>query len=238
MIDLDKKEVEYAKVLIESGDAVCPRCGSIGKLTLRTERKFLRTTAKLYCPNCGAFWEDMSSWRREIETMSIETLKREGLTEPYPFEVPIMLEKDEVPYLVWDVVDFYEGRKYTYNSQSIGVSLRVTKGVWLHPRIGEGSAESEDIMKLLDTGSLILTNKRIVFVGEKKAISTKLKDLISVEVGARIGKAGFLSIAKRGKQRIEAYQMSMPNLTKEFILIAHEKHKNENSHLIPRAREG
>ena len=42
-----------------------------------------------------------------------------------------------------------------------------------------------------------------------------------------VGEAGFLSIAKRGKQRIEAYEMSMPNLTKEFVLTAHEKYTNK-----------
>jgi len=166
----------------------------------------------------------MSSWRRETETKCIDTLRKEGLTEPYPFEVPIMLEKDEVPYLVWEVVDFYEGRKYTFKSESMGVSLPVTKDIWLHPRIEEGSVESEDIMKLLDTGSLILTSKRLAFVGKKKVITTNLIDLISVEVSSRVGEAGFLSIAKRGKERIEAYRLSMPNLTKEFILATREKH--------------
>lgn len=228
MIGLEKQDVEYAKTLIESGDAVCPRCGGIGKLRLDNERKFLRTITRLHCPTCGAFWENMAAWREELETKSIEYLREKGLTEPYPFEVPIMLEKDEVSYGVW-YVDLYEGRRTTYQSKSMRVSLRVMKGVWVHPRTGGGVSESEDIMKLLDIGSLVLTNRRLVFVGEKRVITTRLTDLINVDVDVEVGQEGFLSIAKHGKQKIEKYWLSMPNLTKELILIAREKHVKQNT---------
>lgn len=229
MIFLNKQDVEYAKRLIESGNTVCPRCDSVGNLTLQREKKIFSTSYKLRCQKCNAIWENMLSYNQEMENQCIETIKREGLTEPYPFEVPILMEKGEKPYLVRENVSFFEGRKYTYTSNSIGVSLRLAKGIWLHPRTGGGSGQSEDIMKHFDDGSLILTDKKLVFIGTKKAITTKLKDLLSVDTSSEIGEAGFLLIAKHGKQRVEAYSLLMPNLTKEFILAAHEKYIREDN---------
>jgi len=216
---------EEARAIINAGYGICPRCD--GKLSIYIQRKFFTKVSSLYCPSCKAFWEDVFSLHKEMEQASIETLKRKGLSEPWPFEVPILLGKDEIAYLVLGgeniKVSFYEGRKYTYHSSSMGVSLRVTKGVWLHPRVGSGSVQSEDVLELMDTGKLVLTNKRLIFVGNKISISTELEKLISVETDADIGQDGFLYIAKQGKQRIEAYLIRMPNLIREFILLDHEK---------------
>lgn len=212
---------EEAQAILDAGYAICPRCD--GKLSVSTERRFLTKVSKLHCPSCNVFWEDIASFHTEMEQASINTLKKEGLSEPWPFEVPIMLGKGEIVYIVRSQVEFHEGRKQTFRSSGMGVSLRMAKGFWIHPRVGAGSAESEDIMKLIDVGSLVLTNRRLVFVGEKRSISTELGDLLAVDADVDTGQTGYLYVAKEGKQRVEAYLMPMPNLMKEFILLAHEK---------------
>jgi len=145
----------------------------------------------------------------------IEEFKRQG---SLPFEVPIILKKTEVPYLSWPNVILYEGRRYTYHSTSLGTSVRVAKGFWIHPRVGRGDIQSEDVMRFTDAGSLTLTDKRLVFVGEKRTTPVDLKKIIGVEV-----KDGLLYVAREGKQRIEAYEVPMPHLTKECILMACEE---------------
>ena len=142
------------------------------------------------------------------------------------------IRKNEIAYLVLgsdpSPIRFYEGRKYTYSSSSIGLGLRLTKGLWLNPRVGRGTIEREDVLKQLDLGKLVLTNKRLIFVGKKRSITTKLSKLISVETDAEIGLDGFLHIAKQDKQRVEAYLVRMPNLVREFIYKAYEKNVLQN----------
>jgi len=74
-------------------------------------------------------------------------------------------------------------------------------------------------MKLLDEGSFILTNKRILFIGGKKSIQMSLKSILAIDVK----EDGLLYIARERKKRIEAFSMPLPRLTKEFIILAHRE---------------
>lgn len=221
---------EEARAVIDSGRGICPRCSTtsnVVKLSVHSERRLFKKTTKLYCPSCNVFWEDLSSFEQEYDKACAKGLREQGLSAwieefkrqgSLPFEVPIILKKNEVPYLSWADVILYEGRRYTYRSTSLGTSVRVAKGFWIHPRVGRGDIQSEDVMRFIDAGSLTLTDKRLVFVGEKRTASVDLRKLIGVEV-----KDGLLYVAREGKQRIEAYEVPMPYLTKECILMACEE---------------
>jgi len=131
------------------------------------------------------------------------------------------LDKGETVYLVRENVGLYEGRRYTFRGSGLGVSLRLARGIWIRSGSGYGSAESEDIMKLLDEGSFILTNKRILFIGNKKSIQISLKSILAVDVK----EDGLLYIARERKKRIEAFSMLLPRLTKEFITLAYQQQR-------------
>jgi hypothetical protein len=179
------KEVE-AQAIVAAGYGICPRCE--GPLSVYNERRFLKKISKLHCHSCSVFWEDIILFHREVEQASINGLQNWS-GEPWPFEVPFLLEKNEVAYMVFgsDVtpVGLYEGRT------------------------------SGDDLTFLDDGKLVLANNRLLFVGRKRSISTKLKNLISVDTEAELGYDGFLHIAREGKQQIEAYLLRMPNFVKE-----------------------
>lgn len=194
---------------------ICPRCE--GKLSVAS-RGFISKTYFLRCNLCKAIWEDASVFLNEFEDASIEVLRKEGVS-PWPFEVPVLLDKGETTYLVRDNVGFYEGRRYTYRSSGMGMSLRVARGLWIRTGSGGGSAQSEDIMKLLDEGCFVLTNKRIIFIGDKKSIQIPLRELLAID----IKEDGLLYIAREGKKRIEAFSMLLQRLTKEFITLAYQE---------------
>jgi len=203
---------EEATALLNPG--ICPRCES--KLSIDSKGLIFKDYF-LVCKSCDSIWKDYSEFLNEFEETSIETLKKEGLS-PWSFEVPVLLRDNETAYLVRENVGLYEGRRYTYQSSGMGMSLRVARGVWMRSGSGSGSIENEDMMKLLDEGSFVLTNKRIIYVGDMKSIQIPLKQILAVEV-----KDGLLYIARERKKRIEAFSMPLPRLTKEFIALTYKE---------------
>lgn len=204
---------EEATALLNPG--ICPRCE--GKLSV-VSKGFIFKEYSVKCESCASIWENYSEFLNECEEASIETLKKEGLS-PWPFKVPVLLRKNETAYLVRENVCLYEGRRYTYRSSGVGMSLRVARGVWMRSGTRSGSIESEDIMKLLDEGSFVLTNKRIIFVGDRKSIQIPLKHILAVDVK----EDGLLYIARERKKRIEAFSMPLPKLTREFVALAYKE---------------
>jgi len=109
-----------------------------------------------------------------------------------------MLKKNE--RLVFDIpeISLCEERSVRLKGGYQGFSVRLMKGVSY--RFGGMSGGSEQQVVQLDSGNLILTNKRIVFSGEKvsKDISlSKINTIEPLENG--------ISITRSGKQKTEYY---------------------------------
>lgn len=194
---------------------LCPKCGDPLRLI---SKGFISKSYSVSCSSCGSVWQDYSAFLNDMEQALTSTLKENEL-EPWPYEVPIMLKKNETTYLVREKVGIHEGRKYSYQGSSSGVSFRVASGVWLRQGSSSGSAESRDIMKLLDTGELTLTNQRLVFTGGLKTIEVPLDEIIAVDVK----EDNLLYVARKNKVRIEAFSIWFPNLMKEYIIKVIEK---------------
>ena len=79
----------------------------------------------------------------------------------------IALKSDEKLYFKIGGVYLYEGRSFTI-SRSIDI------------RAGKGSAKAERSGDALDTGSLYLTDKRVVFLGINKAATIPLEYVMGV----------------------------------------------------------
>jgi hypothetical protein len=97
----------------------------------------------------------------------------------------LILQKSEVCYLSLPAQLYEErvvSRNYTGGSQ--GVSIRIVKG--LTYRVGQqrGQMISQTGMTLISDGFLVVTNKRIVFSGSRKSVSTPLDKLLDLHVFA------------------------------------------------------
>ena len=84
--------------------------------------------------------------------------------------VDVILKKQEEAYFDTQVIFYEERTKRIYQGGSAGTSIRVARGVSFRIGANKGNAVSEDYMKQIDTGEFIITNKRIVFVGENKRL--------------------------------------------------------------------
>lgn len=84
-----------------------------------------------------------------------------------PIASAISLQKNENAYYTAQV-NWYEERTRTSRVSYAGVatSVRIAKGVYLRSGKFTPAVYSEAYLKLIDTGSIFITNKRIIFVGE------------------------------------------------------------------------
>jgi hypothetical protein len=69
----------------------------------------------------------------------------------------------------------------TYRAGSPGISIRVVKGLSL--RLGgiAGRSENHEELRALDVGTLILTSKRLIFIGSVRTKNIPLADVLGLE---------------------------------------------------------
>lgn len=95
---------------------------------------------------------------------------------------PVILKKNETTTLVMGNISFLEARsvRQTIGGYA-GPTIRVAKGVSF--RLGGVSARSvsHEELKKIDQGELVLTNKRLIFLGSKRTININLNKIIAIE---------------------------------------------------------
>lgn len=115
-------------------------------------------------------------------------------------EVGIRLQRGESCYFK-AAVAWYEYRSVTKSINYGGITsrVRIAKGIYLSAGSVGAQRLTEDILKLIDLGSLYLTNKRLIFVGNRANKSIRLTQVLNFEPmanGVRIekehGKTPFL----------------------------------------------
>lgn len=95
---------------------------------------------------------------------------------------PIIPKKNEVTNLVMLNISFLEARSVRQTIGGYGgPSIRVAKGVSF--RLGGVSARSvsHEELKKIDQGTLVLTNKRLIFLGSKRTINIDLRKIMAIE---------------------------------------------------------
>jgi hypothetical protein len=73
------------------------------------------------------------------------------------------------------------GRRYEGGSS--GISFRVARGVRFNIGRQRGHSVSETAAVTTSSGELIITNKRIAFLGDRKSLAIKLDKLLEIEPG-------------------------------------------------------
>jgi hypothetical protein len=93
----------------------------------------------------------------------------------------LLLKKDETINLVLTGVNFLEPRAVRYTQGGgAGASYRVSKKVTLRTGGLAAKSRSVDEIKKIDTGTLTITNKKIVFSGSIKTITIDLRKLVDL----------------------------------------------------------
>jgi hypothetical protein len=119
-------------------------------------------------------------------------------------EPDIIIQKSEVCYLQVRNVNWYELRsvrqRVSYSGYS--TSFRVAKGFYLRSGSYKPKSYSTDQMTLIDSGTIYLTNKRIIFTGNKKNSNIRIDKILNltpytdgVEIDKETGKSPTLQIS-------------------------------------------
>jgi hypothetical protein len=102
--------------------------------------------------------------------------------------------------------NLYEMRAHR---QSVGVSFRVAKGVY----VGKRAYVSKDHLDRTAVGTVILTNQRLLFVGAAKTITIQIGNIIAAQAGR-----DHLQIHSEKRQRPVVFQF--PSAQLAALLIA------------------
>lgn len=154
---------------------------------------------------------------REISKQKKELTRLRLLTEIQDGNIPtlttsnIVTQKDERIYWIEPSSLLEEkviNRRYVGGSQ--GVSFRIMKGVSYRVGGHKGHYEVDKGNVEVSSGDLIITNKRIVFSGDKKSFSTRLDKIIDINLfnnGLQFSeinknKPRLISFKKKGNQEI------------------------------------
>jgi len=62
-----------------------------------------------------------------------------------------------------------------------GTSVRVAKGVSFRVGGMKARSESHEELRIIDQGSLVLTNKRLIFIGSKRTTNIDLRKIVAIE---------------------------------------------------------
>ena len=102
-------------------------------------------------------------------------LIKDGLPE---LDAAINLQKSEICHFYCKSVDWIEERAVGASYNGVGARLKIAKGLYL--RSGSISINTQYAPKIVDSGEAYLTNKRIVFVGNKSGKSIRLNKVVGI----------------------------------------------------------
>ena len=142
----------------------------------------------------------------------------------------IALGKNELCLMVmnnvqlWEertVQSYHKGRKGVAFGKfmAIGIPTPRILGIKLETRGSPGKTIAFQQQKMIDTGSLYITTKRVIFVGNKGNKNMKLESILEV-----ISNNDSIFI-RRGKEIIENYRGIKGNLTTRVIYGAAKNHR-------------
>ena len=114
--------------------------------------------------------------------------------------VPDCFGHDEDVFAVFPVT-LMESRAVRYSRSNYGgPTIRIMKGFSYRFGSSVGQSESVEEMRTLDSGTLVVTTKRLAFVGSIRTNSTDLNDVISVE-----DYSDGIRVHREHKQKAETY---------------------------------
>lgn len=122
----------------------------------------------------------------------------------YASDLPVLLRNEEYPVAVL-YCDLYEERSYR---NYFGGGVRINKGVSLFA----GQSRSKSELQIIDNGSLIVTDERIIFVGKKRNTNIEYNKLLSLECYDNC-----ITSHKTGKSKAEVFFTPGSNAIKYLV---------------------
>ncbi len=98
-----------------------------------------------------------------------------------PISCSINLQKNEECYFEIPQAQLQKWKKERVSYGGVGLSFKVAKGVRFYTGTGRITS-SQDVLKTEDTGAIYITNKRWIFVGNKKTITIKLDKILDFNI--------------------------------------------------------
>ncbi len=95
---------------------------------------------------------------------------------------PVLLKNDEKLSIIMHNVSFRESRAVRQTVGGYGgPTFRIAKGVSFRMGSVAARSESHEELRTIDHGSLILTNKRLIFIGSKRTNNINLNKIVAIE---------------------------------------------------------
>lgn len=171
------EEEDFLKINVEAYKAAFKAIISDGIITQEEERNIQEIQSTLMV--------DANQISSELQTLEYHRQLRE-LQQGY---LPVLsvagliLKANEVAHFVIEA-GLLEERVVNrgYQGGSAGVSIRVAKGVSFRVGQQKGRMISEKGIVEVDTGTFVVTNQRLMFVGSKKSFSYPFSQLIGYQV--------------------------------------------------------
>jgi hypothetical protein len=130
---------------------------------------------------------------------------------PKPVESPLVMKRGEQAYLSWPAALARHVSKTTFVGGSQGMSFPIGH-TGIRYRLGtfRGHPVTQDVIRQIDQGTLVLSNQRLVFIGASKSTSTPLPKLLHVEVYT-----DGLGVFQEGRENPNIYLIGQPG---QFML--------------------
>jgi hypothetical protein len=120
--------------------------------------------------------------------------------------IPSGLDVDEEALGVFPNVNLMEARAVRYSRGAYaGPTIRIAKGLSFRLGASQGQSTSVDELRVIDHGTLLLTSKRLAFLGSMRTNSVALEDLISIEPYS-----DGIAVHRERKQKAENYALTRP----------------------------
>lgn len=117
----------------------------------------------------------------ELGQASILTDLQQGRTPRYNIQAPIILTKGEIALWCYNNVTMYQEKvRREYVGRTGGFSFRVMKGVTYRTGGFKGHPVETSYMENMGQGSLYVTNKNIIFMGQTRSIKVPYTKIIGI----------------------------------------------------------
>ena len=167
----------------------------------------------------------LAAYQRQLDATAIWMQDHRDRVEPPKMVcggVPAGFDQDEQVLCVLPYVDLMESRAVRHSirrgrSAYGGPTIRLARGLSVRlgasDSTGESVSESFDELRQIDNGTLVLTTKRLAFLGSLRTNNSSLDAVIGVEdVGNGI------QVHRERKQKAETYRLTSPLIVDGLVI--------------------
>lgn len=126
--------------------------------------------------------EELARYKNQDLQVFLDSLSTNNPMLPAVNSVGIMLKNNEYPVLELNNITLQEPRAVRVSKGGYGgTSIRIAKGITLHTGGTRGQSESHDEIRNIDVGDLLITNKRVIFLGSNRTTNIDINKIVSIE---------------------------------------------------------